>query len=91
MLWFEVDKEEARKWVLLAEKLANTTNFIRASKGEQSVVFFLPDMFPDAWTTAIFACSSKIIPAENGWMLEIQQEAHGLLLNLQRSANVQLI
>jgi hypothetical protein len=90
-LWFEVGHEEARKWVLLAEKAAGATNLIHGNDNNNGVGFFLPDMLPGAWTAAIFACASTIFPADKGSMLEIQPEARGLLEILLRGANIQLI
>ena len=89
--WFEVTHEEARKWVLLAEKLGGSTNRIPVNVQGSSVSLFLPDMLPKAWTTAIFACVSNVVPAERGWLLEIQVEAKELLEILLRGANIELI
>lgn len=89
--WFEVSHEEARKWVVLAEKLAGSTNRIAAKAGANGVSLLLPDMLPKAWTSALFACASEVVPAEKGWTLEIQNEAMALLEILLRSANIELI
>jgi hypothetical protein len=91
MSWFEVTKEEARKWVLLAETVAGTTNPFRVDGNGKSVGLFLPDMLPAAWTAALFACSSTVIPGDKGWTLEIKPEARGLLEILLRGANIQPI
>jgi hypothetical protein len=90
--WFEVvSHEEARKWVLLAEKLGGSTNRVRVEGGENGVSLFLPDMLPKAWTAGLFACASKVVPAERGWTMEIQNEAMPLLEILLRGANIELI
>jgi hypothetical protein len=76
---------------LLAEKLAGSTNRIPEKADGNGVSLLLPDMLPKAWTAALFACASKVVPAEKGWTLEIQNEAMGLLEILLRSANIELI
>lgn len=89
--WFEVSREEARKWVLLAEKMVNATNRISAKAAANAVSFFLPDMLPPAWVAGLFACASKIIPAERGWTLDVHAGAMPLLGILLRNANIELI
>jgi hypothetical protein len=89
--WFEVSREEARKWVLLAEKMASATNRVSAKAAANLVSFFLPDMLPKAWMAGLFACATKIIPAERGWTLGVHAEAMPLLRILLRSANIELI
>jgi hypothetical protein len=89
--WFEITHQEARRWVLLAEKLTGSMNRIPMNLKESGLSLFLPDMLPKAWTAAIFACASTVVPAEKGWTLEIQTEARELLEMLLRGANIQLI
>ena len=89
--WFEVSREEARKWVLLAEKAANATNRVSARAEGDGVSFFLPDMLPRAWLAGLFACAARVIPAEKGWTLDVGAEARALLGILLRSANIELI
>ena len=90
-VWFEVEREQARRWILLVEKMAGTTNLIRLSRSDRGETFVLPNMLPGAWTTAILACASIATPAEKGWTLEIQPEGREVLGILLRSANIQLI
>lgn len=89
--WFEVEKEEARQWILLVEKNAGITNLIRASTSDQVQKFLLPNMLPKAWTTAILACASTVTSTDKGWELEIRPEAGELLRILMRYANIKLI
>lgn len=89
--WFEVSREEARKWVLLAEKVANTTNKVSTRKELGSVSFFLPDMLPKAWMSSLFACAVAVVPAEKGWKLNVPSGAMGLLEDLLKTANIELI
>jgi hypothetical protein len=89
--WFEVEKEQARRWILLVEKLVGATNSIRMNTSDKSGSFFLPDMLPGAWTSAILACASTVTLAEKGWALEIESEVLELSRILLRSANIQLI
>lgn len=89
--WFEVTHGEVRKWILLAERIAGSKNRIPMSVEGNCVSLFLPNMLPQAWTGAILACASAVIPAENGWRLEIQSGAMELLERLLRSANIQLL
>jgi hypothetical protein len=86
-----VSGEEARKWVLLAEKAANATNRVSAKAEGDGVSFFLPDMLPRAWLAGLFACAARVIPAEKGWTLDVRAEAMALLGILLRSANIELI
>jgi hypothetical protein len=90
-VWFEVEKEQARWWILLVEKRAGATNLIRTSTSDKGERFILPNMLPGAWTTAIQACASTVTPVEKGWTLEIQPEARELLETLLRGANILLI
>jgi hypothetical protein len=90
--WFEVTHEEARNWILLAEKRAGTTNQIRVTDSEIGSTLHLPDMLPAAWTVAIFSCASTVVPVEkNGWIVEVQKEARDLVEMLLRGANILLI
>ena len=89
--WFEVSREEARKWVLLAERFAKTTNRVFMRKEGSGVSFLLPDMLPRAWMAGLFACAATVIPAEKGWTLNVSGGATGLLANLLRSANIEFI
>ena len=90
--WFEVTHEEARNWILLAEKLAGTTNQIRARDNDRVSSLLLPDMLPAAWTVAVLSCASTVVLAEkNGWIVEVQQEARDLMETLLRGANILLI
>lgn len=91
MAWFEVTHEEARKWVLLAERVAGATNRVHVNASAKSAGFLLPDMLPGPWTAAVFACASTVIPGDKGWTLEIQPEARGILEILLHGANIQLI
>ena len=89
--WFDVSHEEARRWVLLAEKLAGSTNRIAAKADGHGVSLLLPDMLPEAWTAALFACASEVVPVEKGWTLGIQNEAMTLVKILLQNANIELI
>ncbi|HEU5070873.1 MAG TPA: hypothetical protein VFV96_10750 [Verrucomicrobiae bacterium] len=89
--WYEVTRNEARRWVLLAEKIAGTMNRIPMRAEEHGIVVFLPDMLPKAWTTALFTCASSVVPAEKGWTLKIQDGGKGLAEAVLRSANIQMI
>ena len=88
--WFELSKEEARKWVLLVEKCAGTTNVVRTIYVGDGVRIRLRDMLPDAWTTALLACSSVVIPIDGGWELALSSNALPLVRILFESANIQL-
>jgi hypothetical protein len=89
---FEVTHEEARDWIMLVEKLAGSINQIRVTKNDNGSTFFLPDMLPAAWTTAILSCASTVVLAEkNGWVVEVQQEARELMEILLSGANILLI
>ena len=77
--WFEVANEEARKWILLSERIVGTTNGILVRSDGTSSAIFLPDMLPKAWARGIFACASSVTPAEKGWMLEFQTGARAAL------------
>lgn len=89
---FEVTHEEARDWVMLAEKRAGSINQIRVTKSDNGSTFVLPNMLPSAWTTAILSCASTVVVIEkNGWAVEVQQEARELLEILLRGANILLI
>jgi hypothetical protein len=90
--WFELEKEEARLWILLAEKMSGTLNLISVKQGDQGGTFLLPDMLPGAWTTGLLACASSVTPREEGgWTVEVQSDALELAVILLRSANIQLI
>lgn len=90
--WFEVTHEEARNWILLAEKRAGTTNQIRVTDNKNASTLLLPDMLPAAWTVAILSCASTVVLAEkSGWIVEVQQEARDLMEILLRGANILLI
>ena len=89
--WFELEKEEARLWILLAERMAGTLNRILVKQDEQSRTFLLPDMLPKAWTAAILACASTVVPEERGWRVEVQAEAFASVGILLRSANIEWI
>jgi hypothetical protein len=90
--WFEVTHEEARNWILLAEKRAGTTNQIRVTANDNGSTFLLPDMLPAAWTMAILSCASTVVLAEkSGWIVEAQQEPRDLMEILLRGANIILI
>lgn len=90
---FELEKEEARAWILLAEKMAGTLNELRMKQGNQGGTFFLPDMLPGAWTSGIMACASSVTEEKEkrGWMVEVEFEALELVMILLRSANIHLI
>jgi hypothetical protein len=86
-----VTKQAGRKWILLAEKWSGTVNTIRANTIETGLRLRLPDMLPDAWTTAVLAASSKIVANEGVWELTFSEAIHPLLEILLRNANIQLI
>jgi hypothetical protein len=90
---FELEKEEARLWILLAEKMAGTLNELRMKQGNEGRTFFLPDMLPGAWTSGILACASSVTEEKekSGWMVEVEFEALELVVILLLSANIQLI
>ena len=89
---FELEKEEARLWILLAEKMAGTLNKLRMKQGNQGGTFYLPDMLPEAWTSGILACASSVTEEKEkgGWMVEVEFEALELVMILLRSANIHL-
>jgi hypothetical protein len=90
--WYELDKEEARKWVLLAEKMTGAVNLLRTTKNQDIETFFLPDMLPAAWTTALLACASAAVPGEEGgWKLAVRTEALPPLVILAKQANIQFL
>jgi hypothetical protein len=89
--WLDISHEAARKWILLAEKLSGTTNRIRATPTSNGITFFLPDMFPNAWTVALFACASRVSEQEKGWQLEIGTEISTLANELFVASNIKLI
>jgi hypothetical protein len=89
--WLDIDHETARKWILLAEKLTGATNRIRATPTSNGITLLLPDMFPNAWTSALLACSSRVSPQENGWTLEISPQVRTLADILFGAANIKLI
>jgi hypothetical protein len=86
-----VSHEEARKWLLLAEKASNATNRISAKAETNGVSFLLPDMLPKAWMASLFACAARVVPEEKGWTLEVHAGGMALLEALLRSANIELI
>jgi hypothetical protein len=88
--WFELTKEEARKWMLVAERRAGTTNKVRAKHSENEVHLWLPDMLPEAWTAALLGCSATILPTNGGWELGVPRDAFPLLRMLLQSANLEL-
>lgn len=89
---FELEKEEARPWILLAEKMAGTMNELQIKQGNQGGTFYLPDMLPEAWTSGILACASSVTEEKEkgGWMVEVEPEALELVMILLRSANIHL-
>jgi hypothetical protein len=89
---FELKKEEARPWILLAEKMAGTMNELQMKQGNQGGTLYLPDMLPDAWTSGILACSSSVTEEKEkgGWMVEVEPESLELVMILLRSANIHL-
>jgi hypothetical protein len=90
--WFELTtKDKARKWVLLAERWAGSTNVIRAKYIEREVHFSVPDMLPDAWTTALLACGASAFHTDEGWRLVISSDILPLIRILFQSANIELI
>jgi hypothetical protein len=90
--WFDLTHEEARNWILLAEKQAGATNHIYESSKDNFTTFLLPDMLPAAWVIAILSCASTVVRAENnGWIVEVQKEARELTEILLGSANILLI
>lgn len=90
--WFELESEEARRWILSAERIGGVTNLLRTSESEGERTFFLPDMLPRAWTAGILSCASTVTPGEDGgWCLKVQRQAFEALEILLRSANIQLI
>jgi hypothetical protein len=89
--WFEVSKEEARKWIMLAERRAGTKNKLPAKHSADEVHLWLPDMLPDAWTTALFSCSATICPTDGGWQLGFPGDVLPLLRMILQSANLELI
>jgi hypothetical protein len=90
--WFQLESEEARRWILSAEKIGGVTNVLRTSESEGERTFLLPDMLPRAWTAGILACASIVTPGEGGgWCLKVRREALDVLGVLLRSANIQLI
>jgi hypothetical protein len=90
--WFEVTHEEARNWIILAEKRASTINQIRVTSNDNGSTFLLPDMLPAAWTMAILSCASTVVLAEkNGWIVVVQKEALDLMGILLRGANILLL
>jgi hypothetical protein len=90
--WFEIEREEARRWIMLAEKRAGITNSIQMSSNGHVNKFRLPDMLPGAWTVGMMACATAIIPyAEGGWIVEVKPDELDLLGILFRSANLQMI
>lgn len=89
--WFELERHEARRWILLAERIGEVTNVIRTSATGDETTFFLPDMLPVTWTSEILACASTVTPGEkSGWCMKVHTEARGLLEILLRNANIQL-
>jgi hypothetical protein len=89
--WFEVDKDEGRKWVLLAEMRSSVQNVIRRQFIEKQTLFRLPDMLPTAWTRDVIACSSTCVRVDRGWELGVLEESLPLLELLLKSANIRLI
>jgi hypothetical protein len=91
--WFELENEEARLWILLAEKKAGTFNKLSMKQGNQVGTFYLSDMLPGAWTSGILACASSVTEEKEkgGWMVEVEFEALEVVMMLLRSANIHLI
>lgn len=88
--WFEVDSNEARKWILLSERIHNVTNTIRRGIGE-GLSFTLPNMYPNSWTQAFLAVASLAVESDNGWQLEVQTCFEDLVLKLTDAANTRIL
>lgn len=69
--WREVTPDDARKWILLSERIAKVKNYIRGEEGPESVVVYVPDMLPRFARVALFSCASEVVRREKGWNIEI--------------------
>lgn len=87
--WFELDKEAARRWILLAERTAGLKNLIPLRNEHTDSTFWLPNMLPGAWTSAILACASAVTPDEDrAWRIQFNHNAFEPMDIVLRSANI---
>jgi len=70
-IWYEISPDDARKWVLLAERLAKARNYLRADECEGAFVLRLPNMLPQFASAALFSAACGIAQTEKGWDLKI--------------------
>ena len=90
--WYELENEEARRWILLVEEVAGVVNTIPKGNGPLGSKFTLPNMLPKAWTTGIISCASTIEKKEEGgWILEVPDEANDILKTMLSASNIKLI
>jgi hypothetical protein len=91
MVWCDVSNEDARSWILLAEKMAGAVNYIRVKGSDSHFEFLLPDMLPKAWASALCAFSSSWVSEEYGWVVQIQNEVKCVVEEFLRVANIKLL
>jgi hypothetical protein len=88
--WFSLQKDDAKKWLLLAERYCLTTNRIHTERLDGQVTARLPDMLPDSWTVALLACSSAVIPIEMGWNVTIPANVWPLFQLILKIGNMRI-
>ena len=89
--WFSVQRDEARKWLLLAERQFLATNLIYAEENDGQVRAKLPDMLPDSWTVALLSCGSTVVSTETGWDVIVPTDVLPLFQLMLKAANLRIL
>lgn len=87
-IWFPIMSEQARKWILLAERYHATTNRLYMEEQDYALKIRLPDMLPTAWTSALLACASNVTVIERGWEAVIADEVRPCFELLLSASNI---
>lgn len=89
--WFRVGRDQARKWILFAERCYATVNTIYSEKHDGALKVRVPDMLPAVWTAALLGCGSRVTPIDKGWEIVIADEVAPLFRVLLAASNMRII
>jgi hypothetical protein len=88
--WFELLQDDARKWIVLAERITKLRNFVPSACFEGYRVVHLPNILPDFLLRALLSCSAATRRTDKGWELRIGDELLDFLVTILALGNCAL-
>ncbi len=88
--WFELLPDDARKWIVIAERVRKLRNFVPSARLERFRMIHLPNILPDFLLRALLSCSAATRRTEKGWELRIGDEFLDFLVTILALGNCAL-